>query len=85
MDEADGVGKEGQGGGRVKLVVKTGDGRVLNPTLTVAYECNGCGHINELVRLNGKGNNGIDLSDMEHDSLCYKCESVEIISFGVEE
>ena len=69
----------------MKLVVKTGNGRVLNPTLTVAYECKACGHINELVRLNGNGNNGIDLSDMEHDSMCHKCDDVETIFFGVEQ
>ena len=69
----------------MKLVVKTGDGRVLDPTLTVAYECKACGHINELVRLSGKGNNGIDLSDTDHDSLCHKCDDVEKIFFGAEE
>ena len=65
----------------VKFRYKTSDGRVLLPIIHVDYKCKKCGFTNELVMLTGDGHQFVDASkSVPHDSLCHKCDDVEIIT-----
>jgi len=65
----------------LKFRYKTSDGRVLLPIIHVDYKCKKCGFTNELVMLTGEGHQFVDASkSVPHDSLCHKCDDVEIIT-----
>ena len=67
----------------MKLRYKTDTGRIIVPTITMEYECKKCGYVNQLVRLNPYGTEAtyaeLDGS-APHESMCHKCDDVEIIT-----
>ena len=68
----------------MKFRYKTADGRVILPTIRLEYVCKQCGYANELLLLTGGGRQSIDLHEcVPHESLCHKCDDVEIITVEV--
>jgi hypothetical protein len=66
---------------------RTADGRILVPQMHLYYQCKNCGYANELLLLVGKGRQSVNPSEdfMRHESLCHKCDDVEVITFEQEE
>ena len=65
---------------------KTADGRVLVPTIHIEYPCKKCGYVNKLVQLAGKGRQFINPKEAApHNSMCHKCDDVEIITVEFDE
>jgi hypothetical protein len=65
----------------MKFRYKTGDGRAIVPTICLRYECKGCGYFNELVLLTAESRQFAEPGAcVPHESLCHKCDDVEVIT-----
>jgi hypothetical protein len=68
----------------MKFRYKTADGRVILPTIHLDYVCKQCGYANKLLVLTGADCQSVDLHEcVPHESLCHKCDDVEIITVEV--
>ena len=67
----------------VEIVMETQSGTEAAGHITLLYECKACGYWNELRRLSRINEDNIfaTLPEEEiHESLCHKCDDVEIVT-----
>jgi hypothetical protein len=67
----------------VNLIARTGDGRIVAPTLTTSYACKSCGFLNDLVQGNGKNFMRVPIG-VTHESLCHACDDVEMVTWELD-
>jgi hypothetical protein len=67
----------------IELIIETQSGTETAGHIALFYKCKTCGHWNELRRLTRLNNGNVfaTLSEEEtHESLCHKCDDVEVVT-----